>query len=280
MAYDVFISHSRHDKLTADAVCNRLEAAGIRCWIAPRDVSPGADWTESILKAIGSCQIMVLVFSDNTNSSRHVRIEVAHAFKHELTTIPFRIQDTVPQGSLEYYLDAVHWLDALTPPLEQHLEALIIRVKALLPSVEGDPLSGRSHVDEHVRPDAGGSLVVLETVRPEAEQLEAEQREKERLEAEQREKERLEAEHREREEKERLEAERPEKERLQAEQREKQRLEAEKREKERLESEQRLEAEQREKERLEAEVREKGRLQAEQRRKERLEAERCEKERL
>jgi tetratricopeptide (TPR) repeat protein len=148
-------------------------------------------------------------------------------------------------------LNAVHWLDALTPPLEQHLEALIIRVKALLPSGEGDPLSGRSRVDEHVRPGEVGSVVVLETVRPEAER-----KEKERLDAELREKERLETEQRE---KERLEAERLKKQHLEAEQREKERLEAEQREKERLETEQL------EKERLEAEQREKQRLEAEQR---------------
>jgi hypothetical protein len=68
MGCDVFISHSRQDKLTADAVCNRLESARVRCWIAPRDVIPGTDWTESILNAIGSCQIVVLVFSDSMTS--------------------------------------------------------------------------------------------------------------------------------------------------------------------------------------------------------------------
>lgn len=97
MAHDIFLSHSRHDKLTADAVCNRLESTGIRCWIAPRDVVPGTDWTESILQAIGSCRAMVLVFSDYANDSRHVQIEVAHAFKHERTIIPFRINDAGPE---------------------------------------------------------------------------------------------------------------------------------------------------------------------------------------
>jgi len=38
MAYDVFISYGHEDKIVADAACARLEACGIRCWIAPRDV--------------------------------------------------------------------------------------------------------------------------------------------------------------------------------------------------------------------------------------------------
>ena len=44
MPFEVFISHSLKDKATAEAVCAKLEAAKVRCWIAPRDISPGADW--------------------------------------------------------------------------------------------------------------------------------------------------------------------------------------------------------------------------------------------
>ena len=43
MAHDVFISYSAKDKTTADGVCATLEAKGIRCWIAPRDILPGMD---------------------------------------------------------------------------------------------------------------------------------------------------------------------------------------------------------------------------------------------
>jgi hypothetical protein len=225
MAHDIFLSHSRHDKLTADAVCNRLESAGIRCWIAPRDVAPGTDWTESILQAIGSCRVMVLVFSDHTNDSRHVRIEVAHAFKHELTIIPFRIHAAVPKGSLEYYLDAVHWLDALTQPLEQHLEALTVRLKSLMSLGEAGPFTHPFHAEESAPTDAAGRFAVSETLRREGEQqankrLEAQARERE-------EKERLEAERRATEAKERLNAEQLEKERVEAKQRDEERLEAE-----------------------------------------------------
>ncbi|WP_179468215.1 TIR domain-containing protein [Mycolicibacterium vinylchloridicum] len=40
MAHDVFISHSSLDEPAADAVCAELEARGIRCWTAPRDIRP------------------------------------------------------------------------------------------------------------------------------------------------------------------------------------------------------------------------------------------------
>jgi hypothetical protein len=52
MEFDVFISYPHQDKATADAACATLEAAGVRCWIAPRDVTPGMDWSECIVDAI------------------------------------------------------------------------------------------------------------------------------------------------------------------------------------------------------------------------------------
>jgi TIR domain len=134
MPYDVFISHSSSDRLVADAVCSRLESAGVRCWIAPRNINPGEGWSAAILRGIEACRLMVLVFSDDANESAHVRREVAHACDHELIVIPMRIRDVKPKGDLQYYLNELHWLDALTPPLERHLETLTARVAHLLSS--------------------------------------------------------------------------------------------------------------------------------------------------
>src|SRR5260221_3065962 len=38
----VFLSYASHDTEIANTVCQFLEARGVRCWIAPRDVAPGA----------------------------------------------------------------------------------------------------------------------------------------------------------------------------------------------------------------------------------------------
>lgn len=124
MAHDVFISYSHQDKPFADAVCSSLEGDGIRCWIAPRDVLPGADWTESILAALVGCRAVVLVFSTHANQSIQVRREVERAVNKGKIIVPFRVENVLPAGSLEYTLSTTHWLDAITPPLEQHLRTL------------------------------------------------------------------------------------------------------------------------------------------------------------
>jgi len=132
MAHDVFISYSTKDKPTADAVCARLEGGGIRCWVAPRDISPGQDWGEAIIDAIASARVMVLVFSSGANESQQIKREVERAVNKGVTVIPLRIEDVVPNRSLEYFISTPHWLDALTPPLQVHLDRLVTTLQQIL----------------------------------------------------------------------------------------------------------------------------------------------------
>src|SRR6201984_1668281 len=128
----VFISHSSKDRATADAICAHLESAGINCWIAPRDIEPGATWTKGIMQGLDACRVLILVFSEHANDSDHVEREVAKAFSSGLAVIPFRIKDVLPSQSLSYFLDTIHWLDATVPPLQKHLGTLSELVKKLL----------------------------------------------------------------------------------------------------------------------------------------------------
>jgi tetratricopeptide (TPR) repeat protein len=128
----VFISHSSKDRPTADAICAHLESAGINCWVAPRDIEPGATWTKGIMQGLEACRALILVFSEHANDSDHVQREVAKAFSSGLAVIPFRIKDVLPNQSLSYFLDTVQWLDAIAPPLPKHLGTLSERVKKLL----------------------------------------------------------------------------------------------------------------------------------------------------
>jgi TIR domain len=138
VGHDIFISYAANDKPTADAACVALEANGVRCWVAPRDIVPGMDWGEAIVNAINECQIMVLVFSSVANESPQIKREVERAAHRGIPIIPFRIQDVSPCKSLEYFISTPHWLDALTPPMEKHLQYLVKSVKVLLhKSVDG-----------------------------------------------------------------------------------------------------------------------------------------------
>src|ERR1700730_14929568 len=128
----VFISHSSKDRETADMICTHLESAGIKCWIAPRDIEPGTTWTKGIMQGLDACRVLILVFSEHANDSDHVQREVAKAFSSGLAVIPFRIKDVLPNQSLSYFLDTVQWLDASAPPLQKDLGTLSEQVKKVL----------------------------------------------------------------------------------------------------------------------------------------------------
>jgi hypothetical protein len=88
MSHDAFISYSTHDKAAADATCAALEGSGIRCWIAPRDIVPGAEWGEAIIEGINHCRVLILIFSANANDSPQIRREVERAVSKGVPIIP------------------------------------------------------------------------------------------------------------------------------------------------------------------------------------------------
>jgi TIR domain/Sel1 repeat len=150
--FDVFISYSNRDKAIADATCAALERAAVRCWIAPRDVVPGSDWGASIVDAIDSCSAMVLIFSSSANDSPQIRNEIVQAVNKGVPVVPVRVENVLPRKSLAYFVDGLHWLDALTPPLEQHLERLTQTLTAMMQVRTG------AAPDRRVEPVQGTSL--------------------------------------------------------------------------------------------------------------------------
>jgi hypothetical protein len=130
--HDVFISYAQNDKPIADAVCAKLESRHIRCWIAPRDVAPGRNFPEEIIDGIAGSSIMVLIFSSHANNSPHVIRELTNAVNKGHIIVPFRIEDVPPSKSMEYLISVPHWLDAITPPLEKHIEVLAGNVERIL----------------------------------------------------------------------------------------------------------------------------------------------------
>lgn len=132
MQFDAFISYASADKTPADAACAVLEAAGIRCWVAPRDIAPGLEYGAAIIDAIDRCRVMVLIFSSSANDSPQVRREIERAASKGFAILPVRIEEVLPTKSMEYFLGDIHWLDAMTPPIEKHLQQLAVTIKALL----------------------------------------------------------------------------------------------------------------------------------------------------
>ena len=132
MAHDVFISYSLEDKPIADAICAQLEAARIRCWIAPRDLARNRDARKATEHAIAHSRVLVLVFSAHANASDGITQQLYLAAKANAVIIPVKIDDTVPVLEKQYYLGRPQWHLAQNPPTAEQLQLLVERVQAVL----------------------------------------------------------------------------------------------------------------------------------------------------
>lgn len=130
--YDVFLSHSSKDKAQADAICALLEANGLQCWIAPRNINPGRKWDEAIMDGIASSRAVLLIHSANANRSDDVEREIAHASDADLPILPLRLEDVPLSKAMHYHLVQSQWLDAFPPPLDSHFPRLVDAVRDLV----------------------------------------------------------------------------------------------------------------------------------------------------
>lgn len=130
MQHKVFISHSSKDGDLAKAICHYLEADGIRCWIAPRDID-GSDWASCIMRGIHQCDVFVVIVSMHSISSPEVIKEVTEATRTCQYILPFKTDEEDLTDRLRYHLAPCHWLDAVTPPIKKHIEELKCRIHNL-----------------------------------------------------------------------------------------------------------------------------------------------------
>ncbi|MBQ6100448.1 MAG: toll/interleukin-1 receptor domain-containing protein [Methanobrevibacter sp.] len=130
MSQDVFISYSTKDSAIAEKICYALEQNGLTCWIAPRNISSGKSYIDEISKAIKTTKIVVLVFSKNSQESKYVNNEIKMAFTRNKPIISFNIDNSEPEGDMEYHLKVSQWLMA-SPKPEDKLETLVEDAKEL-----------------------------------------------------------------------------------------------------------------------------------------------------
>jgi TolB-like protein/Tfp pilus assembly protein PilF len=110
----VFLSYASQDTEVANTVCRELESRGIRCWIAPRDVAPGALYADAIVRAINETKVLLIVLSQSAVASSHVGREIERAASKHKQIIALRI-DTAPLSpELEYFLSNSQWIDVAT----------------------------------------------------------------------------------------------------------------------------------------------------------------------
>ncbi len=135
MSAPVFLSHSSRDRAIAETLCAALESRGIPCWMASRDIGPGQNFQEAIVRALSGARVMVLIFSSHANGSDEVKKELALASQNRVTIVPARVEDVIPTEAFKYELATRQWIDIFAD-WEQAVGRLADHVRAIL---EGSP---------------------------------------------------------------------------------------------------------------------------------------------
>jgi len=146
---DVFISYASQDTVVADAVVLALERQGLKCWVAPRDVTPGEFYADAIVRALNAARIFVLVLTANAVTSPHVLREVERTSAKRHPIISFRIGSVSLPPALEYFLSASHWLDASASGIDGTLPQLVAAVQRL---VAGPSVADPAHAGDSANP--------------------------------------------------------------------------------------------------------------------------------
>lgn len=142
MAHDVFISYATdEDSNTADEVVAWLEKKSIKCWIAPRDITAGIEYAPQLLDGIYDSRLILLVLSSKSNDSQYVMREIERAVSKGIPILTFRIENVQVSKAMEFFLSSHQWVEALTQPLQTHLEELTNAIKGILAKQKEDKIA-------------------------------------------------------------------------------------------------------------------------------------------
>lgn len=102
------------------------------------------DYRAAIMEAIGKVRCFILVYTRDSNDSPDVLNEITAAARARIPILPFRVEDVPMKPEMAYYLNGVHWLDAISPPLKVNIRTLCQSTCSLL---------GKDFPDRDIDPD-------------------------------------------------------------------------------------------------------------------------------
>lgn len=125
----VFVSHSSKDAARANELIAELERRGITCWIAPRNIAAGTEYDDAIIQALNKCDALVVLISEASISSRHVRSEVSRAASDGKRILPIRLVDVEIQGGLKFFLELSQYVDLFGHPTPDIIDSVAAALK-------------------------------------------------------------------------------------------------------------------------------------------------------
>ena len=114
--WDVFLSHSSHNKDVVREIANRLKSDGVKVWFDEWEIEPGDNIPVKIEDGLENSRVLLLFMSAEAFSSDWSQLE-SHTYRYrdplnkERRFIPIRLDDSDIRGSLNQFR-YIDWRDA------------------------------------------------------------------------------------------------------------------------------------------------------------------------
>ena len=109
--YDIYICYSRRDNEVATDICHFLDQQGLSYWIDKRAIETGADFAQSIVKAIQASNLFLFIISENSGKSRFCINELDVALQFKKHIFPLRIDQASYSDELEFRIGTLTGAD-------------------------------------------------------------------------------------------------------------------------------------------------------------------------
>ncbi len=117
----IFISYSFFKQSIAEVLADTLESAGLKCWLAARDLPVGVSKEDAVAKAVSESQGVLLIIDPNSAVSSHVFQEIKLAASQGKIIFSVMIEKTELSRKIRAMISLSDFYDATASVIEEHL---------------------------------------------------------------------------------------------------------------------------------------------------------------
>jgi predicted NBD/HSP70 family sugar kinase len=150
-----FISYASEDSAEAAALAKHLESEAISYWMAPDSIGPGEEHAHATERAIKSCGVFLILFSEAASKSDFVANEIECCVGEKKPIFLICLDSTNPRDNkqISLFIRRRQWFDAVGGLEESHLPQIVNGVRQLLNPDGKDPLNDRDDPDSPPQSD-------------------------------------------------------------------------------------------------------------------------------
>lgn len=107
----VFISYQSNSFEFVLKLSDYLESNGVKTWYAPRNIKFGSMWPAKLCEAIKNCKVLLLLYTQEADRSKHVMREVQLADDFMKPILWLKLDNSNPSKTLKYFLSLIQSLE-------------------------------------------------------------------------------------------------------------------------------------------------------------------------